>query len=184
MTQVGRTELSGRQCRFCAEYIKNFNGKQAAILAGYSRKTAEVQASRLLRNVKVQREIQAICERAMRKLAIEAESIIAQCIRLAFSNIFDFIRIDSDGFPHIDLSKVDRDATAGIARLKVHPNGAWEIKLVDRVRALEVLTKLLRIEPSKAYDSAVGKYDRGERPEYSLSNEELEERVREFLATR
>ena len=33
---------------FIEEYCKDRNGKQAAIRAGYSRKTAEAQAARLL----------------------------------------------------------------------------------------------------------------------------------------
>lgn len=47
-------KLTAQQKRFVQELFKNnHNGKQAAIAAGYSEKTAEVQASRLLRNVKV-----------------------------------------------------------------------------------------------------------------------------------
>lgn len=48
------SKLTVQQRRFVQELFKNnHNGKQAAIAAGYSEKTAEVQASRLLRNVKV-----------------------------------------------------------------------------------------------------------------------------------
>ena len=48
------SKLTAQQKRFVQELFKhNHNGKQAAIAAGYSEKTAEVQASRLLRNVKV-----------------------------------------------------------------------------------------------------------------------------------
>ena len=46
--------LTLKQTCFAAEYLVDLNGKQAAIRAGYRPKTAEVQASRLLRNVKVQ----------------------------------------------------------------------------------------------------------------------------------
>ncbi len=47
-------KLTEQQKRFVQELFKhNHNAKQAAIAAGYSEKTAEVQASRLLRNVKV-----------------------------------------------------------------------------------------------------------------------------------
>ena len=42
---------------FIMEYVVDLNGKQAAIRAGYSAKTAEVQASRLLSHVKVQAAI-------------------------------------------------------------------------------------------------------------------------------
>lgn len=47
-------KLTAQQKLFVQELFKhNHNAKQAAIAAGYSEKTAEVQASRLLRNVKV-----------------------------------------------------------------------------------------------------------------------------------
>jgi len=45
--------LTLKQPRFVAEYLKDLNATQAAIRAGYSRKTAEVQGSRLLRNALV-----------------------------------------------------------------------------------------------------------------------------------
>lgn len=48
------SKLTAQQKLFVQELFKhNHNGKQAAIAAGYSEKTAEVQASRLLRNAKV-----------------------------------------------------------------------------------------------------------------------------------
>lgn len=45
--------LTPRQRRFVDEYLLDLNGKQAAIRAGYSPKTAEVLASQTLRNPKV-----------------------------------------------------------------------------------------------------------------------------------
>lgn len=46
-------KLSIRQQVFVDEYLLNFNWKQAAIRAGYSPKTTEVKARKLLRIVKV-----------------------------------------------------------------------------------------------------------------------------------
>jgi phage terminase small subunit len=46
-------QLSARQTIFVTEYLKDRNGTQAAIRAGYSERTAGEQASRLLANVKV-----------------------------------------------------------------------------------------------------------------------------------
>ncbi len=44
------TTLTDRQLAFVREYGKDFNGKNAAIRAGYSIKGADVAASRLLRH--------------------------------------------------------------------------------------------------------------------------------------
>lgn len=50
-------DLTPRIARFVEEYLVDPNGTKAAIRAGYSAKTAAQQASRLLRNVKVQQAI-------------------------------------------------------------------------------------------------------------------------------
>jgi phage terminase small subunit len=48
--------------QFCHEYVASTNGKQSAIKAGYSAKTAEVKASQLLRIVKVQLRLKELTE--------------------------------------------------------------------------------------------------------------------------
>ena len=45
-------KLTPKQMCFVDEWLIGFNGKQAAIRAGYSVKTAEVTTAKLLRNVK------------------------------------------------------------------------------------------------------------------------------------
>lgn len=61
--------LTAKQKRFADEYLIDTNGKQAAIRAGYSEKTANEQASRLLTNVNVKSYIDE------RMKEIEAENI-------------------------------------------------------------------------------------------------------------
>ena len=58
-----KKHLNKRQIDFVQEYMKTNNVRQSAIKAGYSAKTASVQGSRLLTNVKVSAYIQAITER-------------------------------------------------------------------------------------------------------------------------
>ena len=58
-----KKNLTKRQIDFVQEYMKTNNVRQSAIKAGYSPKTASVQGSRLLSNVKVSAYINAITER-------------------------------------------------------------------------------------------------------------------------
>jgi len=51
--------ITSKQQRFVTEYLIDLNATQAAIRAGYSRKTAQQQGSRLLTNVVVKRAIAA-----------------------------------------------------------------------------------------------------------------------------
>lgn len=50
--------LSEKQKRFCDEYLIDLNATQAAIRAGYSKRTASEQSSRLLANVKIKEYLQ------------------------------------------------------------------------------------------------------------------------------
>lgn len=47
--------MTDKQARFCEEYMIDLNATQAAIRAGYSPKTANEQAARLLANVSIPR---------------------------------------------------------------------------------------------------------------------------------
>jgi len=71
------TPLTARQDKFSVEYLVDLNGTQAAIRAGYSPKTAEVTASRLLRNVKVQNRIQELRAKEFKKTIATAEEVEA-----------------------------------------------------------------------------------------------------------
>ena len=60
-------KLTEKQQRFVDEYLIDLNATQAAIRAGYSAKTADVQGSRMLANCKVQQAISiAMAERSKR----------------------------------------------------------------------------------------------------------------------
>jgi phage terminase small subunit len=49
--------LTTKQRQFALEYMLDFNATQAAIRAGYSKKTARQQGQRLLTNVDIQAEL-------------------------------------------------------------------------------------------------------------------------------
>ena len=53
-------KLTQKQERFCQEYLLDLNATQAAIRAGYSKKTARSQGQRLLTNVDIAARIQEL----------------------------------------------------------------------------------------------------------------------------
>jgi len=73
---VSKGELNRKQQAFVDEYAVDRNGKQAAIRAGYSPRTAEGQASRLLSNAKVRAAVDAKLERLSRKTELTAEKVL------------------------------------------------------------------------------------------------------------
>ena len=78
-----KVKLKPQQERFCREYVLN-GGKQkeAAIAAGYSKKTASVQASRLLTNVNILSRVHAIQIEELKKLSVTPESVIMKFLEI------------------------------------------------------------------------------------------------------
>ena len=62
--------ITPKQQRFVTEYLIDLNATQAAIRAGYSRKTAQQQGSRLLTNVVVKRAIAAQQDRQLKSVEV------------------------------------------------------------------------------------------------------------------
>lgn len=76
--------MTGKQEKFCVEYLVDLNGTQAAIRAGYSAKTAEATASRLLRNVNIKNYINELRKKEFKATiatAEEAEAFLAKVMR-------------------------------------------------------------------------------------------------------
>lgn len=69
--------LNEMQRAFAANYAASFNGAQAAIAAGYAKKSAEVQAYRLLRNDKVQAYMRSLRQEVRDKGLYSLEEYIA-----------------------------------------------------------------------------------------------------------
>lgn len=69
--------LNGRQSSFVIEYLKIGNATESAIRAGYSKKTGHSIGQRLLKNVEINKAIEAHRE----KISLEADLTIAQVVR-------------------------------------------------------------------------------------------------------
>ena len=74
---------SQRVYRFVEEYAKDRNGTQAAIRAGYSRKSAHAQACRLLSDVEIQTLIHEHAEKISRDVEFEAADVLREWVLLA-----------------------------------------------------------------------------------------------------
>jgi len=68
--------MTDRRYRFVDEYLLDLNATQAAIRAGYSPKTADVQGARLLANVKVKSSIAARMAERAKRLEITQDSVM------------------------------------------------------------------------------------------------------------
>lgn len=164
--------LTDKQKRFCEEYLIDLNATQAAIRAGYSPKTAEQTASRLLRNVKVQEYIAKRQKELSRSTEVTQERVIRELALIAFSNTTDYAHVvekkmkaevggmlvdilDEDGKPvtyrtvePVLTEELTEEQKRALAVIKKGRDGL-EVKPCDKVRALELLGKHLGIFTDK-----------------------------------
>ncbi len=75
-------KLTDKQELFAREYLKDLNATQAAIRAGYSEKTAQVQSSRLLSNVMVQQRVSELASERNSRVGIDADYVLRQAVKL------------------------------------------------------------------------------------------------------
>ena len=68
--------MTDKQKRFCDEYLIDCNATQAAIRAGYSKKTANEQGNRLLANVSVKAYIDERLEQLHSKKTADAQEVM------------------------------------------------------------------------------------------------------------
>lgn len=74
--------LTPKQEAFVREYLLDLNATQAAIRAGYSAKTAEVQGCRLLRNAQVSAAVTEAQTKRAERVEIDADYVLRQAVKL------------------------------------------------------------------------------------------------------
>jgi phage terminase small subunit len=153
LTLTKKKDLTEKQFIFCMEYLTDFNATRAAIKAGYSKKTADSQGSRMLKNVKVKSFIDNQTTKRVEKLEVTKESVIKELAKIAFHDIRKMY--DEKGFL-IPVYNLDDDTAAVISSFKSRrefqgkgEDGKAEYDIVDeykrhdKVKTLELLGKHL-----------------------------------------
>ena len=69
-------QLTKRQKRFCREYLKDLNGTQAAIRAGYSKRSANEQAARMLAKDSIKACVAAEMAQRAKRTEITADYVL------------------------------------------------------------------------------------------------------------
>jgi phage terminase small subunit len=137
--------LTAKQARFIAEYLKDLNGKQAAIRAGYKPSNAESTASTLLQDPKVSQAVTAGKAEQLAVAGLSAQRVLEELARVAFSNVRDWVDPDGHLKPLHELRDSTTGAVASIELLSTPEQGdrhtVHKIRLWDKARALELLAK-------------------------------------------
>ena len=134
---MSAASLTDKQKMFVKNYLLDLNATQAAIRAGYSKKTAQRIGSENLSKPLVAAAIQKGQAKAAAKLDFKAEDVLRELGRLAFSNMLDYMTVNEEsGLPSIDLSKLTREQAKAIGEFGYDAAGNPKIKLADKRAAL------------------------------------------------
>ena len=139
-------KLTPKQRLFVQEYLIDLNAKQASIRAGYSPANAEFQGHQLINNPKVKQAIELAMYEREQRTKVTQDRVIEELAKIAFINPTDVVN-SYDASLHSGASREDTAAISSIRVRKIpSKHGAGferEIKLHDKIRALELLGKHL-----------------------------------------
>jgi phage terminase small subunit len=173
-------KLTAKQERFCQEYLIDSNGTQAAIRAGYSRKTAQQQSFKLLLNAVILAKISDFRAAINDKLALEADFVISKFMSIADFNISKIADFDGQSFDFKPMSEWPAGSINAIASFKettitrgTATTTVIDIKFESKLTALEALGRHLGM--FQGFDQAVAalatygiNLKRGEDGSYSI----------------
>jgi phage terminase small subunit len=156
------SKVEKRHKLFAQEYVIDFNGRRAAIAAGYGETRAEVTASELLKVPRVMALIDNLQSQRASKLELKGEQVVEELRNIAFSNMLDYMTPHKDGRAAARLLESNTRAgrsnsgskTRQPQRFRRQGNNPHDFQLADKLKALELLGKYLALYPDHGQGEA------------------------------
>ena len=138
--------MTPRQEKFCVEYLIDLNATQAAIRAGYSKRTAEALASRLLRNVNIRSRIKELQDKVFEDGMMSAAEALWRLSKAGRGELKEEVVVTEgvgDGFSEAKIIKKQISARDQIKALELMGKrhhlfedqdsklGAEEVQIID-----------------------------------------------------
>ena len=132
--------LTAKQKRFCEEYVIDLNATQAAIRAGYSKRSASSIGEENLRKPEIIKYIEELQEELRKKAGLTADMVIDDLRSMAEWNIQDFLASDNT---IVDLTTLPRKKTRAVIGIKskTETRTIGETTVVERTVELKFADK-------------------------------------------
>ncbi len=138
-------DLTHKQRAFVNEYLVDLNATQAAIRAGYSRRTARQAGAENLSKPVIVAEIERAMEARAERTRVDADKVVTELARLAFTDMRNFVRWGTDGVlefvPSDDLTEDDASAVTEVKLSPGQYGTTMQIKLGHKDSALRMLAE-------------------------------------------
>lgn len=155
-------DLTPEQQMFCIYYIRSFNATQSYAKAyGCSYDAANAHGYKLLSKGVIREEIDRLVEIKRQQIVANEQDIVELQWRIAFSNIGDYVSfgnssVDGEKTSSVSLADSDRADLQLVREVKEGKSGI-SIKLEDRQKAIDWLTKYYLIHPDAKYKAEFDK---------------------------
>jgi len=140
--------MTGKQERFCNEYLIDLNVEKAAVRAGYSPGCAAHHSYLLMRNPRILARIEQLSEARRVRMQLSQDEVVRELMKIAFADITDYANVETDSGGNSqavtlkNTAELPIDKTGAVAGIKQGAKGI-EIKLYDKLKALELLARHL-----------------------------------------
>lgn len=169
-TPMGLTPLTAKQRFFVEEYLIDLNATQAAIRAGYSKKTANRIATENLSKPVIATKIAELQADRARRVGVNADEVLEHLNATATSDIRDYLSFGPNGVTLKDSSLLTDKQARAIAKVKetvTRDGSTITFELHDKPKGIDMALKHL------------GKYA-AEKREVSFA-EEADQTIREAI---
>ncbi len=141
-------ELTPEQQIFCIYYNRTFNATQSYLKAyGCDYYSAKSHGYELLQTVAIRAEIERLKELKRRQIMIDESDIVELQMRIAYADMGNYVSFGAAGVIFQESEFTD---TQLIQEVKEGKNGI-AIKLSDRQKAIDWLTKYFLMHPESKY---------------------------------
>lgn len=130
-------KLTARQQRFVEEYLIDLNATQAAIRAGYSKKTASSIAIENLGKPNIQEAVGAAVQARSERTEITADRVLKELAVLGFADMGTYLDLVGTDDARLDWSNLPPGATKAIHEItqEIHTEGKGdEAEAVKRTK--------------------------------------------------
>lgn len=158
--------MTPKQLRFVQEYLLDLNATQAAIRAGYSKRTANEQGARLLAKASVAEAIAAAQARRADRTEINADWVLKRLAEEADADLADLYDEKGDLLPVSEWPLIWRKGIVAGLEIEALFDGHGEdrrqigytkkLKLSDRIKRIELIGKHVGVQ---AFREQVGLSD-------------------------
>lgn len=138
--------LNAKRELYCREYLKDLNQTKAAERAGYAPKQAVSQASRLMRDPKIQARIAELMSARAKRVEIDADQVLEELSRIGFS---DVRALFDDRGAIKDTKDWPRSLARAIASIEVNElfdYDGGQRKLIGQVKKIRFWPKVQALE--------------------------------------